>query len=111
MGWEKRKRGGRYYTRSRKIAGRVGREYVGTGPVAEAAAAFDELARREQTVRMRAERERLESGDAAAAELDSIATVLTRAVLVEAGFHQHHRGEWRRRRSGRQAAEAQQERR
>jgi hypothetical protein len=30
MGWDR----GRYYTRSRKVNGRVVREYVGTGPVA-----------------------------------------------------------------------------
>jgi hypothetical protein len=31
MGWDK----GRYFTRSRKVNGRVVREYVGTGEVAE----------------------------------------------------------------------------
>ena len=40
--WEKRQRGGLYYTRSRKVGGRVVREYVGTGPLAGIAALMDE---------------------------------------------------------------------
>src|SRR5256885_1095839 len=38
VGWDK---GGRYYTRSRKINGQVVREYVGSGPAADAAARSD----------------------------------------------------------------------
>ncbi len=48
MGWESRGGGGRYYTRSRRVAGRVEREYLGTGPGAELVAIQDELARRDR---------------------------------------------------------------
>ena len=45
MGWEKRDRGGFYYTRSKKIGNQVVREYVGTGPLATLAAEMDALNR------------------------------------------------------------------
>jgi hypothetical protein len=44
---------GRYYTQSRTVNGRVVREYVGAGPVAEAAAELDAI-ERDQRARQRA---------------------------------------------------------
>jgi hypothetical protein len=37
MAWESRR--GRYYTRCQRVQGRVQRQYLGTGPAAEQAAA------------------------------------------------------------------------
>ncbi len=99
MAWEARKRGGRYYTRSRKVAGRVIREYVGAGVLGEIAALEDEYKRRcreEEAAYWREERERLDAFDREARELDDLAELLTRAALLEAGYRQHERGEWRR---------------
>ena len=47
MAWDK----GRYYSRSRKVNGRVAREYFGTGEAAERAARQDALARQEREAR------------------------------------------------------------
>src|SRR5215218_9715632 len=103
MAWERRKRGSLYYTRSKKVAGRVVREYVGTGPLAKLAALMDEedrLGRKEESKAWRAERERLEAMEAPITELCEIAETLARAALLAAGYHQHNRGEWRKRRVG-----------
>ena len=99
--WERRERGGLYYTRSRKEEGRVVREYVGGGVLGELAACTDELKRREREERAaadREERELLEALDAPFTEAWEATEVLYRAALVAAGYRQHKRGEWRKRR-------------
>jgi hypothetical protein len=103
MGWETRRGQGRYYTRSRKVNGRIIREYVGTGLVAELAAQQDAEARAQRL----AERERLQHESvrwaaiaAALTELSRLLDGLTAAALMAAGYHQHHRGAWRKRRHG-----------
>lgn len=103
MGWETRQRGGRYYTRSRKLGGRVVREYVGTGRVAELAAALDATERRERAAtqeRLREAAARDAPAFAALADLGAVLNGLAAAFLIEAGYRRHHRGEWRRRRDG-----------
>jgi hypothetical protein len=107
MGWETRRGQGRYYTRSRKVNGRIVREYVGTGIVAELAAEEDA---EERGLRL-AEQERLEhdvarwaSAAAPLTEMSQLLDGLTAAALITAGYHQHHRGAWRKRRHGTQAS-------
>ena len=95
--------GRRYYYRGRRLCGRTRRVYVGAAgsPAAELAAAADDLRRleREVTARERhAERERHREAEAPLLALCERTDVLTRAALLAAGFHQHHRGQWRRRR-------------
>ncbi len=101
MAWERRKRGGFYYTRSRKVGGRVVREYVGGGLVGQFAAATDAEQRAERKARaeaFRTESARLEAVDVPVDALDEVAEALARGALLLAGYHRHHRGEWRRKR-------------
>jgi len=101
MGWEKRERGGPYYTRSRKINGRVVREYIGGGQLGKLAAEADALERRrreEEAEARRAERDRLEALESPVAKLYEITEALARATLLAAGYHRHNRSEWRKER-------------
>ena len=101
MSWEKDKR---YYTRSRRVNGRIVREYIGGGTVGEIAAGRDLIARwerEEAAEERRRERERLRELEALNADLEEFfeaVEVLAQAALVAAGYHRHDRGEWRRRR-------------
>lgn len=101
MGWETRDRGGRYYTRSRKVNGRVVREYVGGGLTGELAASQD-ARRREERAAAAAALRALEAQHAPlddhTEELWEMTGLVIRGALVLAGYHQHHRGEWRKRR-------------
>jgi hypothetical protein len=101
MGWEGRARGGLYYTRSRRVGRRVVREYLGTGEGAEAIAHLDALerARRQREAQQwHKERARYSVADAALGTFCQACDELLEQELTAAGYHRHHRGEWRRRR-------------
>lgn len=101
MGWETRKRGGRYYTRSRKVGGRVIREYIGAGLAGDLAAQTDELMREQRqldALAWREERERLDAIERDLADYCAAVGDLMREQMRAAGYHQHARGEWRKRR-------------
>jgi hypothetical protein len=94
-------RGGLYYTRSKKVGGRVVREYVGSGILGHVAALQDaqERQRREQEAALwKEERKRLEALVAPVEDLCEATEVLCRAALLAAGYRRHQRGEWRRKR-------------
>ena len=97
MGWER----GRYYTRSRKVNGRVEREYVGGGEVGRLVAEADAANRAERKANAaawRAEKARMDAQESDVARLCGLADLVTHAALVVAGYHQHNRSEWRRKR-------------
>jgi hypothetical protein len=98
VGWDKN---GRYYTRSRRVNGRVVREYVGGGAVGQLAASLDTVERdrrQAEVMNGRAEREAVAALDGPLDDLNELADLLAAAALVAAGFRQHNRGEWRKRR-------------
>src|SRR5215213_5707938 len=105
MGWEKRERGGPYYTRTRKIGSRVVREYVGGGTLGHIAALQDAQERRrreEEAALCKEERERLEALVAPVEDLCEAAETLYRAALLAAGYRRHQRGQWRRKRESKE---------
>jgi hypothetical protein len=99
--WERRERGGLYYTRSRKVNGKVAREYIGGGVLGEIAARMDAEERRRREVEAaawREEQERLEELAGLVDELCEDVEIIAQSALLAAGFRRHKRGEWRRQR-------------
>lgn len=97
MGWD---HGGQYYTRSRRVNGRVVREYIGAGR--RGREAFDEdIRRRRDRERQKQvwieERELLEDLDRKVAQYFDGCEMIANAAITAAGYH-NHRGHWRRKR-------------
>ena len=88
----------RYYYCSQWIAGRSVRRYVGTGPVAELAAAADELRKLKRVIadrEQKAEQARWQTTQSPLLNLCTGANLLTKATLLCAGYSQHARSSWR----------------
>lgn len=101
MAWETRNGRGRYYTRSKRIGGRVVREYIGTGAIADLAAALDaeERAEREEArAALRAEHAEAREVTEVLSDLEAVTRHAVFNVLHAEGFHRHKR-QWRRRRA------------
>jgi hypothetical protein len=101
MGFEVRS-GRKYYTRSFRRNGKVVREYIGGGVKGELAAKADaerRAAREAQAEALRAEGQRHAAAVDPLDELARLTDLLMRATLIELGYHQHARGQWRRRRN------------
>lgn len=100
MSWEVRQNGKRYYTRSRRLNGRVLREYIGGGTLGELAELLDIEEREERRSRAEAIRDaklRLDRLDERLMRFETLADQVGRGLLLEAGYYQHHRHEWRKR--------------
>src|SRR5262245_40963303 len=94
MPWEAGPRGRPYYTRTRREAGRVVREYFGVGERARRAAEEDEARRRQAEADREAARALAEDIQT----LNELAELFAHAALLVAGYHRPNRGPWRKRR-------------
>ncbi len=107
MGWEKRKNGRYYYTKTR-IGSRVISNYVGNGRNAELIDQLSAMCREEamqKRASIAAEIEAMEAEDQAVDDIVAAVDKLMRETLQAAGFHQHARGQWRRKRNGKSHCE------
>lgn len=103
MSWDARGRHGLYFYRSVRVDGRVRKVYVGRGRQAEEMAREVEQRKQERQARRDAvqqEVERVAVAEQKLQELQDMADLLMRAVLTGMGLREH-RGQWRRRRYGR----------
>ena len=90
-----------YYYRSKRQGARVVAEYVGKGFLAQMDANLDESERAEASQEKaveRRERARIEKMERQIDAACDVTDALMRAVLNSAGYHQHDRGQWRKRR-------------
>jgi hypothetical protein len=96
--------GRRYYYQRKRVNGRIEYTYLGAGKLAPLVAEIDQLDRE----RRQQDRWEAQMAHNAFAELAATPEDLTllleqaqraaAAALVEAGYHQHKRGEWRKKR-------------
>jgi hypothetical protein len=101
-------RNGRPYRyRSKRRNGRVTSEYGGSGQTALLIAAMETIESDERDWARHQEREERKRLDDLERDLDTLVgrgRSLAHSALTAAGYHQHHRGEWRRRRVNRHRA-------
>ncbi len=101
MSLETRQRGSIYYYRARKVGGRVVKEYVGAGQAAVLASRIDEQVRAVARTEAEQRQSALATFDDVEAPLDDLCRkveLLARGALLGAGYRQHDRGAWRKRR-------------
>ncbi len=102
MAFEKRK-GNPYYYRKKRVGCRILSEYAGTGELAERRSELDRLRRQTRLIETRVEleeRKEIEELDDKIDEIGSINRLLVDALFLVNGYRRHDRGEWRRKRNG-----------
>ena len=102
MAWEKRSNGRHYYYRSRRVNGRVVKEYVGGPGIGNYVEQVDANHRARRDAERQATRDMADALDASErplVTLEEVTSAMIVGVLEAAGLHQHHRGEWRKRRA------------
>ena len=105
MGWETRGNG-RYYYRKRREGRRVVSEYV-SSRFGSLVAMLDEERQAERERQRRAERierEQTRAMDAVMKQINDLVAATLNSVLTAEGFHRH-KGQWRKKRYGRQSSD------
>jgi hypothetical protein len=101
MSWETRPNGLRHYTRTWRVKGKVVRIYIGGGAPGNQAAITDFC--RRKLIDCERQRRALRANEIRRFEtdlllLDALTHLIARDALEAAGFRQHARGQWRKRR-------------
>lgn len=101
--------GNYYYSQSKRVNGRVKTVYVGCGEDAVAAFLKDQqeqlaarLFRQQEQTQWQEEREAADTLDQAVDAVCDEAAVAFHTVMEAAGYHQHARGQWRKKRQEKQ---------
>ena len=103
MSWDAKKCGNKkrfYYYRSTHECGRSIKIYLGRGAAAEEAARQDAEARRQREQRKQEwllTWAKIKQTKQPSDEFCRTLNLVVKVVLIASGFHQHERGEWRRR--------------
>jgi hypothetical protein len=93
-----------YLYKSIRRGGRVTSEYLGRGEDALLIDAIETIDRDERDYERHREREERKESNELERALDELAEQarnLAGQALISAGYHQHHRGDWRKRRGNR----------
>ncbi len=101
MAWESRNGVGRYYTKSERVNGRVVRHYYGSGQVGQLAFELDQLEKLDREAKSEEWRQQKQANSQIAEELKEmlrVTKIFIDASLILSGYHQHNRGEWRKKR-------------
>ena len=104
MGVEQRN-GRLYYTVSKRVQGKVKREYIGSDALGLLAYLIDQQKRHEQQAQNRRRHEEWQKERQVATALNEMvgtvcehAEMMFHAAMEASGYHQHARSEWRRKR-------------
>ena len=102
MSWQSPNGKGRYYTRSRRVNGKVVREYIGKGELAHAMSALqdarNEFRKSKRAALLSAQQELDELETTMNDYFDRVDTIM-KNTLACAGYHRQSRGPWRKQRT------------
>ena len=91
----------KYYLPAIRELRRLVKQHLGLDETAKMQATIDDVnrkARRAAQAAWQKEKKRIDELEEGVQQLDQLADMLARLALIHAGYHQHDRGQWRKRR-------------